>query len=384
MLRVSEDTSSFIQIWRGLAVLLVVLYHFTDRIPYSVMGSEVPPIVEQQIGKIGVLIFFIISGYLITKSLMGTNDVAAFYAKRVARIWPLFVVASITVYIAMMFLEPPVVTGTYSFYEEKRSIFDLLGSLFFLYDLGFQWMDGAYWSILVELKFYFFIGMFAVAFKGQFVPVFCACAVLLSTADFLILFFDRVPGEELAFDSAQNLRTLSSFLHGVLISQYLPYFAIGVALAGNLRGGLLSALIGMTCVMTFISLRDQTFVLEQNIWFVFLISMFLAFDYYLLGSRIFIWIGNYSYAIYLFHQMIGLSITKMLTPIIGINLAIISGLASITLIAWIASILFEHRYRKPTADLLYRCFSMLKLNRLTFDFSAAQSKCLATPASSAR
>lgn len=369
MLEVNKETSAFIQIWRGLAVLLVVLYHFTDRIPHQFMGSPTPPLVQEQIGKIGILIFFVISGYLITKSLMGTKDVAAFYAKRISRIWPLFIVASITVYIAMKVLNPPVVPGEYSFYEESRSFMDLIGSLFFLNDLGFEWMDGAYWSILVELKFYFFIGMFAVVFKDQFVRVFCITALVLSSVDFLILIVDRAPGRDLAFDSADRLRPISAFLHGILISQYLPYFAVGVAMAGRLTDGLLASLIGMAVVMTLISLRQQAFVMDQNVLFVFLVAAFVALDYFLLQSRVFLWIGNYSYSIYLFHQMVGLSITKMLTPAIGIDLAILSGLTAITLIAWVASVLFENRYRQRVGNLLYRFFSILKLNRLTFDFS---------------
>ncbi|MBW6426187.1 acyltransferase [Rhizobium sp. XQZ8] len=369
----NDSTSRFIQMWRGIAVALVVLYHYLSRVPHEAFGSSSPPLLQLQIGKVGVLIFFIISGYLITNSLVKTSDVAAFYAKRVARIWPLFIVAAITVFIFIQFLQPPVVLGQHDFFEKQPTFFDLIGNLFFLEDLGFTWVDGAYWSIVVELKFYLMIGLFAVAFKERFIPAFCSVAVVVASADLAILLIDRAPGVPLDFDSSAHLRVLSKALHGLLISQYLPFFAIGVALAGKVQDGVLNALIALAVAFSVIAINSDAFVFEQNVQFLAILALVLFADKLLCRNAIIVWVGNYSYSIYLFHQVIGLAIMGLLTPIIGINFAIAVALVIVVSIAWIASNVFEMRYRHRVAGLLYRAFSLLRLNRLTFNFPVAEN-----------
>src|SRR6202158_868562 len=73
---------------RALAVIAVILFHtFPNLLPG---------------GFVGVDIFFVISGYLITRLLLGDLDdntcsPAAFYAARIRRIFPALVVVLIAV-----------------------------------------------------------------------------------------------------------------------------------------------------------------------------------------------------------------------------------------------------------------------------------------------
>jgi peptidoglycan/LPS O-acetylase OafA/YrhL len=73
---------------RGLAIAIVVLGHmfvFAVGFGLSKLGS-VPPL--------GVTLFFVLSGFLITRILLGardkTNYYLSFYARRALRIWPLY------------------------------------------------------------------------------------------------------------------------------------------------------------------------------------------------------------------------------------------------------------------------------------------------------
>jgi peptidoglycan/LPS O-acetylase OafA/YrhL len=74
---------------RGLAILFVVLYHFS-RPP------GVPPAISNALGLgwSGVDLFFVLSGFLITGILLETrtagNYFASFYARRTLRIFPLY------------------------------------------------------------------------------------------------------------------------------------------------------------------------------------------------------------------------------------------------------------------------------------------------------
>src|ERR1700761_9033938 len=73
--------------WRGVAVLLVVLDHATatSRLHGRLLAS---------LGMLGVDIFFVLSGYIITRLLVqelrdtGDLRIAAFYGRRAFRILP--------------------------------------------------------------------------------------------------------------------------------------------------------------------------------------------------------------------------------------------------------------------------------------------------------
>ena len=78
---------------RGLAILFVMLFHFTADIPAnSSMGRAVLKLCS--VGWIGVDLFFVLSGYLITGILLRTKGsphfFRNFYARRTIRIFPLY------------------------------------------------------------------------------------------------------------------------------------------------------------------------------------------------------------------------------------------------------------------------------------------------------
>lgn len=363
----ANPKDTFIEQWRGIAVLMVVLYHFTARLPPEAYGVTDDPLLQQSIGGIGVLFFQIISGFLIAKSLEGATNFGDFLAKRISRIWPLFIVANIVIFTFLQFFEPPVVTsGAQQFYEEPRYFKDLIGSIFFAADLGFEWIDGAYWSLLVELKFYVLIGLCAVLAPRRFTTVFCGLALTLAAIDFLILYFDR--SGPIGFRASEDFRLLSKVLHGIFISQYLPLFAIGVALYRKKNDGLFTAVVLMGCITALIKTHEaNTFDIESGVLFVLLLGIVIALDHALFKSAIITWIAGYSYAFFLFHQMIGLTMVKYIAPSVGINVAILISLAATTLIAVGASNLFEWRYRRPFTKALINLFSLFKLNRLKID-----------------
>lgn len=92
-----ERTLDFVQALRGIAALIVVVYHGARFIsPYfegwgwRLFGSG---------GSMGVDLFFVISGFIMaytTRHADGTPRYAyEFAVKRLARIWPAYVVASL-------------------------------------------------------------------------------------------------------------------------------------------------------------------------------------------------------------------------------------------------------------------------------------------------
>jgi peptidoglycan/LPS O-acetylase OafA/YrhL len=81
---------------RGLAILGVVVYHCAPRLEGTWMHSAAAW------GWVGVNLFFVLSGFLITSILLGTRDKPRyfhnFHARRALRIWPVYILLLVVVY----------------------------------------------------------------------------------------------------------------------------------------------------------------------------------------------------------------------------------------------------------------------------------------------
>ena len=143
-----------------------VLIHHTEQIKY-LMGLDniYSNFFIKNLGKLGVGLFLVLSGYLITSLLLsekqrrGDISTKDFYIRRVLRIWPLYFIIVILGFFVFpvipIFNEP--LRNQYYFDEDffKRLPFFLL----FLPNLGFVFYRAPYlcsqtWSVGVEEQFY--------------------------------------------------------------------------------------------------------------------------------------------------------------------------------------------------------------------------------------
>jgi len=137
---------------RGLAVL-VVLLHNTGRYPSLHLGL----IADN--GWMGVDLFFVLSGFLITGILVDTKKSEGyfrnFYARRCLRIWPLYYSALLFMFVIVPLLSP----------SEAHTVFEARSSpwwayLFFLQNFLVPiptmatGLLGVTWSLAVEEQFY--------------------------------------------------------------------------------------------------------------------------------------------------------------------------------------------------------------------------------------
>lgn len=84
---VSEERLPYLDGWRGLAILLVLVAHF--------WGIHVPVI-----GRMGVDLFFVLSGLLMSHILFEKQmPIGKFYRRRISRILPVFLLFVLTVWI---------------------------------------------------------------------------------------------------------------------------------------------------------------------------------------------------------------------------------------------------------------------------------------------
>jgi peptidoglycan/LPS O-acetylase OafA/YrhL len=360
----------FIEVWRGIAVVLVVYFHYTGRLEPRSMGLTSGPTLPFYSGKVGVLIFFVISGYLITQSLAFSRNLGSFYAKRLSRIWPLFILAAVIIYASVHLFPPPVVMeGDVTFNRHSTNLVDLVGTFFFLEDFGIDWIDGAFWSILVELKFYLYVGIFAAVWPGRFAKKFAGAAFVIGFMQ-LFIFLAQPP----------HARLITGGLNRLVIADFLPFFAIGVLLCSKERGPLLTLNVLLAFIQTAITIASNPlFEAAATLRFLLAFAGVLAIDAALLRSRVFLFLGYYSYALYLFHQMIGLTIIAALAPRIGVDAAAAVAFAVALGLAVAGSWLVEWRFRDSFYRGLQDVFARIGLDRFAVGDRGARVRDLGTP-----
>lgn len=142
-----------IQVLRALAILAVVLYHF------------VPDIAPN--GYLGVDIFFVISGFLITglliRELESTHTIKlkAFFARRARRLLPAALL-TVVVSILVSFLAAPKSWWSQTWTEGIASIFYAQNWLLLSKEIDYLQQDRAispfqhFWSLSIEEQFYIF------------------------------------------------------------------------------------------------------------------------------------------------------------------------------------------------------------------------------------
>jgi peptidoglycan/LPS O-acetylase OafA/YrhL len=136
---------------RAVAVMLVIAFH-----------AGVPRITG---GYVGVDVFYVISGFLITGLLVdelertGTISLRGFYARRARRLLPLATLVLVAVAVGMQFFTPPVFRPTVRF-DAISAAFYYSNWQFALESVNYLTLGGAqnpvlhYWSLSVEEQFY--------------------------------------------------------------------------------------------------------------------------------------------------------------------------------------------------------------------------------------
>ena len=280
---------------RAMSVLLVMMAHSPGRLfqPFH--------------GRLGVTIFFVISGLLITTLLLrerdehGSVSLRAFYVRRACRIFPLY-------YTALITFSAAVGVGL------ARHSGDYLRRVLHFLTFTNEWASpgtfGHSWSLGVEEKFYLVWPVLAFllpASKRQ--PALFASGLWLASTT-LGLF---QPDSPLSF--------YSPILGGCLLALALhnPH---GFRRVSALANPLWSVALCALAVALLVTSKDQGRV---NV--VFGAAVTACFPAVLLGPAWFhavlrnkplVFVGRRAYAIYLFHPLVGSLVAKGITHDAGI------------------------------------------------------------------
>lgn len=160
---------------RGVAVLAVMLLHFTVFVPVGVTERFVSGWIAT--GWIGVDLFFVLSGFLITGILMDTRDdphhFRNFYARRTLRIFPLYYA-----YLALLFILLPMLHEgaalEHAVDDRRFWLWTYLGNI--LMARGWDAMPSHtthLWSLAVEEQFYLVWPLLVFAVQRKWLTALC-------------------------------------------------------------------------------------------------------------------------------------------------------------------------------------------------------------------
>ena len=148
----SHARYQFLDLCRALAAIFVLFQHSGEAagLLSAKAGSFGTTVIS--LGQLGVVLFFMVSGYIIPKSLESVKDLKVFWIRRAFRIYPLyFLIMAVTLILSVFVLAQPVPNPV-----------KLLPHLAFAQSwIGFPNYVGGSWTLFIELIWYIiFAGLF--------------------------------------------------------------------------------------------------------------------------------------------------------------------------------------------------------------------------------
>jgi len=346
-----------LQIMRGIAAYLVLLLHVTTN-PYTVdyFGFALFPV-----GKVGVDIFFVLSGFIICFTTERQRGAEAFIKKRLARILPIY--WSVTLFVFAVGVLVPVI-GPLLLGADERTMPALLKSMLFIPYLN---DDGTMspivslgWTLNFEMFFYAIFAAGLVLYPQQ--RLVFALSVVVAAALIGTVVPDTAPAPVLFFTRTIVLE----FAFGILI--YAAYRHGGALFTGLQR--LWPTAVAALFVQLFVTV-DGPRVLLFGVPAAILLARCITLSRQSVpwGSAL-MRLGDASYALYLIHLYVVLATFFIVFQLIPVSLGALVGVTVIiSAISIGAAILVYDYFEKPALDGLKRL--LLRDKRTALDRSIA-------------
>jgi peptidoglycan/LPS O-acetylase OafA/YrhL len=326
---------------RGVAVLMVLLYHYTTR--FAELFPHAPIPFTFPAGEFGVELFFVISGFVITMTLDRSKTASDFLVARFSRLYPAYW-TGVLLTSAVLALAG----GPFDAPSAHQVGFNLTMLQEFFHVPS---VDGVYWTLEVELLFYALaLAVFTTGFMRRLEKPLLAW-LLLAAVFASPLWHSYV--DDLPFAGA---------LARLLILQFAPFFAMGVVFHRIYRHEGSRAwnygLIGFALAIVLSSAPPYMALvtLAACVLFCMLVRGGLGF----LRLRPLVFLGTISYSLYLVHQRIGHTVMAKLlddgmTPAFGMIVAAALSLALATALTFLVerpalSAIRDWYRKKPRLD----------------------------------
>jgi len=291
---------SYLDGLRGIAILNVVLFHAYSRWGAVENFKQSEFIIELfSYGWLGVNLFFCISGYVIYMSLIRSENFFMFGIARYLRLAPAMFLASILIFFSSFYIiERPL---------GPANILDLLPGITFLgpgiindiLNIDVKSLDGAFWSLYVEVRFYIVSAILYFFFRDRNLYGLFLMFILY----FLTILLFKLNIVNVFFISAQKYLIYFS-------TQHYGWFLIGVFLYKYVNSSEIKNLfiiIVLSSMIILIDFLNEVISFGSFIGSVFMITIFIIPVFFsriklFISSKIFLFFGLISYPLYLIHQ----------------------------------------------------------------------------------
>ncbi|MEE4694101.1 acyltransferase family protein [Pseudomonas alliivorans] len=340
---------------RAFAVMIVVLFHaFADYLPG---------------GFIGVDVFFVISGFLISSIIFknldrGTFSFVDFYVRRIKRILPVLILVLTACYVYGWFKMFPAEFMALGKHIAAGAVF---GSNFAL------WHEAGYfdaasttkpllhlWSLAIEEQFYLvwpILAIIAFRFRASFFWI--NVAIVLASFGIGIYLIDQ--DRTAAFYSPASRFWeigVGSLIAWVTFKHAKTYRAF----ADRLRLDNVLSIAGSAFLLFALFYFDEglsfpgywAVIPAAGAAMVILAGPQALVNRMVLGSRLAVWVGLISYPIYLWHWPLLTAIHLESAPIVVDNLTLVRWIAVVLSIAlgWLSFVCVEKPVKRLTSDKL--------------------------------
>ncbi len=325
-----------IDLLRFLAALSVVFFHYAFRGYAADDKSIMPyPLLEPyfKYGYLGVELFFMISGFVILMTA-SSGSLKKFAISRIVRLYPAFWVCCSLTFIAILVIGGQRYSATWMQYLVNLT---MISGLF-----GVPSIDGAYWSLFVEIQFYALVAV--ILLLGQIHRAQIYLIIWLISSCVLTLF---------------PIKYLGHFL----ITAHAAYFIAGAAFYYIWLQGLTKTNVGLIVFSWLLALyqtKNALLSLEQHYQTTMsqtiVISIISAFFLLMLliavkrtgywGSRPWLLAGALTYPLYLVHQNIGYMIFNIAYPTFNAHVVFWGTLAGAMVVAYTVHVLVERKFSK--------------------------------------
>ena len=359
---------------RGFAVIIVFLFHYNKQIfPYYFVGVD---------------LFFLISGYVITKSILLNKNfnLFEFYLKRIKRIYP-----ALTIILLIFIIYYLLCTDFYGG-EYQETIFSTISSFFavsnyyyalnpnyFYFSPEIKFLHHT-WSLSVEIQFYIMIGLFFylinrfinLKFRLKFL-IYLLLSIFISSLLLFLISNNKFLSDYYAFPGR-----LWEFLMGGIIYIYNPqkkflnfHLLIIIFSLFLLTLGIFDFQINYKIIVFFSIIYFSIVMMNSN---------FYNFNNFLAINKILIFFGKISFSFYLWHLII---LTFFKNTFANIYLDFSLNFLLSTLFSFLTFIFIEKKFNKTSIldkyfikllkvftviSLILAIYSMTYNQRLIFDF----------------
>jgi peptidoglycan/LPS O-acetylase OafA/YrhL len=284
--------------WRGIAILMVIISHACQRTRFNT-------IVFGNLGFLGVDIFFVLSGYVITRSLLleqertGSFSLVQFYRRRAFRILPTAFAFLALLVILSRLMNLGNMSGQ-SFAASALFFRNYWGSLHTTSAI----YTGHFWSLSIEEQFYCFWPVLLL-FLGSRRAVWFAAFIAAGCASWRLYSMIHYGGHDWKFQSLRTEYRLDGLLIGCILAILFTKLSVRAFIHRNFPK---EAPLFCACLILLIYQMNQGFpsltsylLIGVAISSTLLVEEGLAYKW--LTGRWLVWVGTISFSLYVWQAL---------------------------------------------------------------------------------